>query len=58
MFTKNDVKTQERFPVAELVTPVELTPEQIEEVSGGCLYGPGIYGPTLILPVLVAILIG
>ena len=33
------------------------TPEQLEDVSGGCLYGHGIVGPTLVLAVLVAVLI-
>lgn len=58
MVTAIDVTTKDRSDVVELSTPVELTPEQIDDVSGGCLYGPGVYGPTLILPVLVAVLIG
>ncbi|HVV41149.1 MAG TPA: hypothetical protein VHC94_08805 [Nitrobacter sp.] len=58
MITKPDVATKDRSEVTELLAPVELTPEQIDTVSGACLYSPGFYGPTLILPVLVAILIG
>jgi hypothetical protein len=58
MFTKTNATTQERSDVVEVQAPVELTPEQVEDVSGGCLYAHGVYGPTLILPVLVAILIG
>jgi hypothetical protein len=58
MFTTTDDSTNDRSDVTDIQAPVELTPEQIDGVSGGCLYGPGIYGPTLILPVLVAILIG
>ncbi|MBN9006583.1 MAG: hypothetical protein J0H40_14370 [Rhizobiales bacterium] len=58
MFTKTDATTHERSDVVEVQAPVELTPDQIEDVSGGCLYAHGVYGPTLILPVLVAILIG
>lgn len=58
MFTKNAARAKERFEVTELPAPTELAPEQLEEVSGGCLYGHGVWGPTLILPVLVAVLIG
>ena len=58
MFTKAAVKAKEQFEVTEFPAPIELAPEQLEEVSGGCLYGHGVWGPTLILPVLVAILIG
>lgn len=58
MVRKPDVATKDRSDVTELLAPAELTPEQVDAVSGGCLYGPGFYGPTLILPVLVAVLIG
>jgi hypothetical protein len=58
MFTKADDSTKDRSDVTDIRAPVDLTPEQIDDVSGGCLYAHGVYGPTLILPVLVAILIG
>jgi hypothetical protein len=58
MFATTDIKTKVRSDAVELREPVELTPEQIDSVAGGCLYAHGVYGPTLILPVLVAILIG
>jgi hypothetical protein len=58
MFTKAGDNTKDRSDRPDIRVPVELTPEQIDDVSGGCLYAHGVYGPTLILPVLVAILIG
>ena len=58
MFTKTEVEEKVQHDAAEPLAPVELGPEQLDGVAGGCLYGNGIWGPTLILPVLVAVLIG
>jgi hypothetical protein len=58
MFTKIEVARQEQSCVVELPALDELTPAQLDEVSGGCLYGHGLVGPTLVLAVLVAVLVG
>jgi hypothetical protein len=58
MFRRSEANAEQRSGEMELPAAVELTPDQLDEASGGCFYGHGIVGPTLILPVLVAILIG
>jgi hypothetical protein len=57
MFTKTEVEAKEQYDAMEPPAPIELDLEQLEGVAGACLYGNGIWGPTLILPVLVAVLI-
>lgn len=57
MVTQTEVKTNTQPDITERPALIELTPEQLEDVSGGCLYGHGIVGPTLVLAVLVAVLI-
>jgi hypothetical protein len=57
MVTQTEVKTNTQSDITERPALIELTPEQLEDVSGGCLYGHGIVGPTLVLAVLVAVLI-
>lgn len=57
MVTQTEVKTNTQSDITERTALIELTPEQLEDVSGGCLYGHGIVGPTLVLAVLVAVLI-
>ena len=57
MVAQTEVKTNTQSDITERPALIELTPEQLEDVSGGCLYGHGIVGPTLVLAVLVAVLI-
>ena len=57
MVTQTEVKTNTQSNITERPALIELTPEQLDDVSGGCLYGHGIVGPTLVLAVLVAVLI-
>jgi hypothetical protein len=57
MVTQTEVKTNTQSDITERPALIELTPEQLDDVSGGCLYGHGIVGPTLVLAVLVAVLI-
>jgi hypothetical protein len=58
MSAKTEVEANEQSDAMKSAAPVELALEQLEGVAGGCFYGNGIWGPTLILPVLVAVLIG
>jgi len=57
MVTQTEVNTNTQSDITERPALIELTPEQLDDVSGGCLYGHGIVGPTLVLAVLVAVLI-
>jgi hypothetical protein len=58
MFRRPEADVEQRSSEMELAAAVELTPDQLEEASGGCFYGHGLVGPTLVLSVLVAVLIG